>query len=71
MSQTSPLAAPAVGNPRTTRIIFGLLALVLCTLLFAFGKSAFIFCLLIAMLLTGMPVSIALGLRSSRQGCRF
>ena len=62
MSQTSPLAAPAVGNPRTTRIIFGLLALVLCTLLFAFGKSAFIFCLLIAMLLTGMPVSIALGL---------
>jgi len=62
MSATSPLLVPAQGNPRTTRLIFIILALVLGGLLFAFGKTAFIFCLLIVLLLTGMPVSIALGL---------
>ena len=62
MSATSPLLSPAQGSPRTTRLIFIILALVLGGLLFAFGKTAFIFCLLIVMLLTGMPVSIALGL---------
>ncbi|MBV2181371.1 MAG: TRAP transporter large permease subunit [Castellaniella sp.] len=62
MSQSIPLATPAVGDPRITRNIFIILAVVLGALLFAFGKTAFIFCLLIVMLLTGMPVSIALGL---------
>lgn len=62
MSATSPLLVPAQGSPRTTRLIYIVLALVLGSLLFAFGKTAFIFCLLIVLLLTGMPVSIALGL---------
>ncbi|HDR8908434.1 TPA: TRAP transporter large permease subunit [Burkholderia multivorans] len=62
MSQSQPLAAPAVGNPRVTRVIFGIVVVLLGALLVGFGKSAFIFCLLIGLLLTGMPVSIALGL---------
>ncbi|MBU9558846.1 TRAP transporter large permease [Burkholderia multivorans] len=62
MSQSHPLAAPAVGNPRVTRVIFGIVVVLLGALLVGFGKSAFIFCLLIGLLLTGMPVSIALGL---------
>ncbi|EEE02670.1 TRAP transporter large permease [Burkholderia multivorans] len=62
MSQSQPLAAPAVGNPRVTRVIFGIVVVLLGALLLGFGKSAFIFCLLIGLLLTGMPVSIALGL---------
>ncbi|AOI87876.1 TRAP transporter large permease [Burkholderia pseudomultivorans] len=62
MSQSQPLAAPAVGNPRVTRVIFGIVVMLLGALLVGFGKSAFIFCLLIGLLLTGMPVSIALGL---------
>jgi len=62
MSHTNPLTLPAQGNPRTTRLILLVLVLVLGGLLLAFGKTAFIFCLLIALLLTGMPVSIALGL---------
>ncbi|WP_063900228.1 TRAP transporter large permease [Burkholderia pseudomultivorans] len=62
MSQSQPLAAPAVGNPRVTRVIFGIVVVLLGALLIGFGKSAFIFCLLIGLLLTGMPVSIALGL---------
>ncbi|AYY56883.1 TRAP transporter large permease [Burkholderia multivorans] len=62
MSQSQPLAAPAVGNPRVTRAIFGIVVVLLGALLVGFGKSAFIFCLLIGLLLTGMPVSIALGL---------
>src|SRR3546814_1803305 len=62
MSATSPLLVPAQGSPRTSRLIFICLALVLGGLLFAFGKTAFIFCLLIVLLLTGMPVSIELGL---------
>jgi C4-dicarboxylate transporter DctM subunit len=62
VSQTSPIALPAQGNPRTTRLIMLVLALVLCGTVLAFGKSAFIFCLLVVLLLTGMPVSIALGL---------
>ncbi|KWF63013.1 TRAP transporter large permease [Burkholderia pseudomultivorans] len=62
MSQSQPLAAPAVGNPRVTRLIFGIVVVLLGALLVGFGKSAFIFCLLIGLLLTGMPVSIALGL---------
>ncbi|HGL5077560.1 TPA: TRAP transporter large permease [Burkholderia multivorans] len=62
MSQSQPLAAPAVGNPRVTRVIFGIVVVLLGALLVWFGKSAFIFCLLIGLLLTGMPVSIALGL---------
>ncbi|MBJ9938808.1 TRAP transporter large permease subunit [Burkholderia multivorans] len=62
MSQSQPLAAPAVGNPRVTRVIFGIVVVLLGALLAGFGKSAFIFCLLIGLLLTGMPVSIALGL---------
>jgi C4-dicarboxylate transporter, DctM subunit len=62
MSHSQPLAAPAVGNPRVTRLIFGGVAVLLAVLLLGFGKPAFIFCLLIALLLTGMPVSIALGL---------
>ncbi|MDS0860229.1 TRAP transporter large permease subunit [Burkholderia pseudomultivorans] len=62
MSQSQPLAAPAVGNPRVTRVIFGIVVVLLGALVVGFGKSAFIFCLLIGLLLTGMPVSIALGL---------
>ncbi|WP_176158600.1 TRAP transporter large permease [Burkholderia multivorans] len=62
MSQSQPLAAPSVGNPRVTRVIFGIVVVLLGALLVGFGKSAFIFCLLIGLLLTGMPVSIALGL---------
>ncbi|MCO8642577.1 TRAP transporter large permease subunit [Burkholderia multivorans] len=62
MSQSQPLAAPAVSNPRVTRVIFGIVVVLLGALLVGFGKSAFIFCLLIGLLLTGMPVSIALGL---------
>ncbi|KPJ35917.1 C4-dicarboxylate ABC transporter permease [Burkholderia multivorans] len=62
MSQSQPLAAPAVGNPRVTRVISGIVVVLLGALLVGFGKSAFIFCLLIGLLLTGMPVSIALGL---------
>jgi C4-dicarboxylate transporter DctM subunit len=57
----SPLA-PAQGNPRTTRIICGVLIALAAILLLAFGKTAFIFCLLLGLMLTGMPVSIALGL---------
>jgi C4-dicarboxylate transporter DctM subunit len=62
MSASHPLAAAAVGKPRTTRIIFLILFTVLAALLLGFGKSALIFCVLIVLLLTGMPVSIALGL---------
>ncbi|MFC4278370.1 TRAP transporter large permease [Achromobacter aloeverae] len=39
-----------------------ILAVLLAGAILAFGKSAFIFCLLVLLLLTGMPVSIALGL---------
>jgi C4-dicarboxylate transporter DctM subunit len=62
MTQVAPTALPAQGNPRTTRVLVLVLCLVLCATVLAFGKSAFIFCLLVVLLLTGMPVSIALGL---------
>lgn len=62
MSSINSALAPAVGNARTTRLVFGALALVLLALTFTFGKTAFIFSLLVVLMLTGMPISIALGL---------
>jgi C4-dicarboxylate transporter DctM subunit len=60
MNQAPALSAPP--NPRATRIILIVLAASGIALTAAFGKTAFLFCLLIALMLTGMPVSISLGL---------
>ncbi|RTL00588.1 MAG: C4-dicarboxylate ABC transporter permease, partial [Neisseriaceae bacterium] len=50
-----PAKPMSIGVPLAILAVLGVLAL-------AGGKVAVIFCLLLALMLTGMPISIALGL---------